>query len=161
MKNFALILIVATVEAISINKGGVAEWVQSRGDDWRDGEVEKYGGARAFNPDWASKQNGTWGVDFGKGVNSGGDEPGSDTDTEGEGDEPASDNDTEGEGDDNGMNGVDREAWATARQAWKDARPNFSESDDRRADQQAWKAARPDNKDYRQMDEMDEMDDGY
>ena len=53
MKTFALILFATAVQAINLYDNGMSSWAHDREDDWNTGDAEKYGGARAYAPDWA------------------------------------------------------------------------------------------------------------
>ena len=160
MKSFALLILAAAVQAVSISQNGMSDWAQNREDGWRDAVLESadedaktYGGARQFNPDWAVRQQGTWGVDFGPGVNGNGkdDEVADVLETDGETDDDMTDDsdDTDGE-----SRGVDSAAWREAKQAWRDSRQSRDElealSSSGRADQrEIWRNARPSVDDYR------------
>ena len=87
IRRFAPLLLASSAGAIELSEGGMSTWAQERGDDWKDAEVDEYGGARAYNPDWAEKQPGTFGVDFGKGVNGSDDDNGNSDDENSENEE--------------------------------------------------------------------------
>ena len=56
MKTFALILFATAVQAIGLRDNGLSSWAREREDDWNTGDAEKYGGARAYAPDWGRSE---------------------------------------------------------------------------------------------------------